>query len=490
MAWSARIVVIVIMRSLLLGDAALTASRAARPRRALPCAAAALTLFTPAAASAYDSLAAPCVDNPFYCERGAVAFERSEAIPLELDFETGWVPPGSPLQLNLRAAVYANTKVSLSGALEASWPEALALTAPGDQDGGMFSCDYGLDVSAQGRISVSVLGQDFDWTGDIPYVPQLDFQVHASAPFDAWGWEPGIALASSAEPQRLASVALGDLIGGSIPGIEGRFELDVAMDVAARYVTHRVAIETLDQATVSGGDITSERSASSTEYLGGPSVELNVRPEGSVRYEGTLHLIPAFSVSLLGREWSIPIVDLPLAFPLTEREWRFESERVHVPLPDLALDTQEIDFGAVEVGQANVEIVQLSNAGEALLDVAVTTDDPASFELANAALEVDPETAVDFAIRFAPKASGAFAATVLVESNDPSDPVQEITVRGIGVAAPDDGPDSGEPTDQDGGCACRAAGSAPRGGAGGGAWAAGLSLAALAGGLRRRRRAT
>ncbi|WP_437968365.1 choice-of-anchor D domain-containing protein [Sorangium sp. So ce260] len=473
------------MRSLLSGDAALTASRAARPRRALPCAAAALTLLAPAAASAYDSLAAPCVDDPFYCERGAVAFERREAIPLELDFETGWVPPGSPLQLNLRAAVHANTQVSLRGALQATWPEALALTAPGDQDGGTFSCDYGLDVGAQGRISISVLGQDFDWTGDIPYVPQIDFQVHTSEPFDAWGWEPGIALAGSTAPQRLASVSLGDLIGGSIPGIEGRFELDVAMDVDARYVTHRVAIETLDHATVSGGDITAERSASSTEYLGGPSVELNVRPEGSVRYEGTLHLIPAFSVSLLGREWSIPVADIPLAFPLTEREWIFESERVHVPLPDLALDTQEIDFGAVEVGQANVEIVQLSNAGEALLDVAVTTDDPESFELVDAALEIDPETAVDLAIRFAPKASGAFEATVLVGSNDPSDPAQKITVRGTGVAPPDEGPDGGELVEEDGGCGCRAAGSA-----GGGTWAAaGLSLAALAGGLRRRRRA-
>ncbi|WP_437571256.1 choice-of-anchor D domain-containing protein [Sorangium sp. So ce542] len=473
------------MRSLLSGDADLKASRPARPRRALPCAAAALTLLAPAAASAYDSLAAPCADDPFYCERGAVTFQRRDGIPLELDFDTGWVPPGSPLQVNLRAAVYANTQVSLSGALEASWPEALALAAPGDQGGGTFSCDYGLDVSAEGRVGISVLGQDFEWTGDIPYVPQIDFQVHESEAFDAWGWAPGIAMASSTAPQRLASVSLGDLIGGSIPGIEGRFELDVAMDVDARYVTHRVAVETLDQATVSGGDITKERGASFTEYLGGPSVELNVRPEGSVRYEGTLHLIPAFSVSLLGREWSIPIADIPLDFPLTERAWIFESERVHVPLPDLALDEREIDFGPVEVGQANVEIVQLSNAGEALLDVAVTTDDPESFELADEALEIDPETAVDFAIRFAPKAAGAFAATVRVTSNDPSDPVQEITVRGVGVAPPDDGPDGGELAEEDGGCGCRAAG-----GAGDRAWAAaGLSLAALAGGLRRRRRA-
>ncbi|WP_437590594.1 choice-of-anchor D domain-containing protein [Sorangium sp. So ce1000] len=480
------------MRSLLSGGAALAALRSARPRRrrALPCVAAALALFTPAAASAYDVLAAPCADDPLHCASGAVTFQRKEAIPLELDFDTGWVPPGSPLQVSLGAAVYANTQVALSGALEASWPEALALRTPGAPDGGAFSCDYGLDVSAQGRFSVSVLGQDFDWTGDIPYVPQIDFQIHGREQFDAWGWEPGITLESSTDLQRIASVSLGDLIGGSIPGIDGRFELDVAMDVAARYTTHRVAIETLDQATVSGGDVTSEGQASSTAYLGGPSVELNVRPEGSVRYDGTLHLVPAFGISLLGRSWSIPIADIPLAFPFTEREWAFESERVHVPLPDLALDKQEIDFGAVDVGQANVEIVKLSNAGEALLDVAVTTDDPESFELADAALGIDPESEVDFAIRFAPKASGEFSATVLVESNDPDRPAQVITVRGIGIGEPDAPADDGALTDEDGGCACRAAGGARREGAGGGASAAaGLSLAALAGVLRRRRRA-
>ncbi|WP_437734743.1 choice-of-anchor D domain-containing protein [Sorangium sp. So ce1335] len=476
------------MRSLLYGDAAPAALLSARRRRvgALRCAAAALTLLAPAAASAYDALAAPCPDDPLFCERGPVTFQRREAIPLELDFETGWIPPGSPLQVSLRAAVYANTEVSLSGALEATWPEALSLTAPGDDGGSSFTCDYGLDVSAQGRINVSVLGQDVDWTGDIPYIPQVDFQVHTRDTFDGWGWEPGITLASSTDVQRLASVSLADILG-SIPGIDGRFELDVAMDVTAHYVTHRVAIETLEQTTVRGGDITAEQGASSTEYLGGPSVELNVRPEGSVRYEGTLHLIPAFAVSLLGREWSIPIADIPLDFPITERDWIFEGERVHVPLPDLALDTQEIDFGAVEVGKVNAELVALSNAGEARLDVAVTTDDAESFELADAALEIDAETAVDLAIRFAPKAAGEFTATVLVASNDPDAPEQAITVRGVGVERPEAPQDGGEPPAQDSGCACRAAG-AQRGG--GGAWAAaGLSLAALAGGLGRRRRA-
>ncbi|AUX39307.1 hypothetical protein SOCE26_006960 [Sorangium cellulosum] len=476
------------MRSSLSGDTVLAATLSARPwrRRALPCLAAALALLAPAAASAYDALAAPCADDPLYCARGPIAFQRKDGIPLELDFDTGWVPPSSPLQVHLMAAVFANTEVSLSGALEASWPDALALAAPGDPEGVEFSCNYGLGVTAEGRVSISVLGQSFEWTGDIPYIPQFDFQVRSQGRFEAWGWAPGVTLAGSTDPQRLASVSVGDLIGGSIPGIEGGFELDVALDVTARYTTRRLAIEAAG-APVSGGDITAEQGASSTAYLGGPSVDLDVHPEGSVVYDGTLHLIPAFYVSLLGREWSIPVADIPLAFPLTERDWVFESERVHVPLPDLALDKQEIDFGAVEVGQANVEIVKLTNAGEALLDLTVENPAPEAFEVVEPALAIDPETSIDAAIRFAPTAGGELVATLLVRSNDPSDPVQHITVRGIGIDAPDPGGD-GEPADQDGGCACRAAGGAPPGSVGGGAWAAGLSAAALGAALGRRRR--
>jgi MYXO-CTERM domain-containing protein len=466
--------------------------RAPRARRragqaALSAAALALALLGSRTAAAYDVLAGPCDSDPLTCQRGAISFERIDALPIEFDFDTGWVPQGSPLQVHLWAAVYANTRVTLNGGLETAWPDAFALTTPGDPDGGAFSYHYGLDVGAQGMVNISIGGQTYTWTGDIPYVPQIDFQVEASDQFDAWGWKPGVTIASATDPQQLAQVSIADLIGASIPGIDGGFELDVAMEVAARYQTDRLVLATAeDGAPVSGGEITSANDASSTPYLGGPSVELDVHPEGSVKYDGTLHLIPAFYVDLLGQSWSIPIADIPIGFPLTENEWVFEPKRVHVPLPDLVLPETEINFGEVEVGQKNLESYAILNAGEALLGVTVLSDDPESFEVFDPTLEVEPGATADSAIRFVPKRNGELVAKIFVGSNDPSDPVQVLTVRGTGFGAPEEPEASGSDPSEDGGCACRAAGGPADGGAGAAAAVAGVALA-LAGRARRRR---
>ena len=66
---------------------------------------------------AYDSLAAPCKTDSYTCEIAPIAFSRKDALPIEFDFDTGWVPQNSPLQVHLWAGVYANTHVSLTGAL-------------------------------------------------------------------------------------------------------------------------------------------------------------------------------------------------------------------------------------------------------------------------------------------------------------------------------------------------------------------------------------
>jgi MYXO-CTERM domain-containing protein len=448
---------------------------------ALSAAALAALLLGPRAASAYDVLAEACPNEPLTCQRGPIAYSRVDALPIEFNFDTGWVPQGSPLQVHLWAAVYANTAVSLRGALVTAWPDAFALTTPGDAGGGSFSYHYGLDVGAQGMVNIEVGGQTYTWVGDLPYIPQIDFQVDASEKFDAWGWPPGVTMTSSTQPVTLAQISIADIIGASIPGIDGGFELDVALDLTSRYQTNRIVIAAPDGPSVEGGDITGPGDASATSYLGGPSIELDVHPEGSVKYDGTLHLIPAFYVELLGQTWSIPIADIPMGFPITENEWIFDKQRVHVPLPDLVLEVTEINFGEVEVGQKNLEPLPLLNAGEALVGATVVSEDPENFEVWDPTLEIEPGAIFDTAIRFVPKRNGDFVTQILIGSNDPDAPVQVVLVRGKGYGGPEA---AGDPAAaEEGGCACRAAGGADAGGAG--LWAAALGLAAFAG--RRRR---
>ncbi len=403
-----------------------------------------------------DIIAVGCEADPDWCKTGPVAFDYSDTLPIEWSFDTGWTPMNSPLQVHLWAGVYATTRVSLKGALETNWPEALTLAVPGAKNGGLLSYHYGVELGAQAKIHITVAGQDYDWIGDIPYVPQFDFQVQGEQVFDAWGWNPGATLSSKTNPQKLVSVGIGDIVGGSIPGIDGGFEVDIALELAATYKTDRIVITTPDGKPVEGGDITEPDGTTKAKYLNGPSVELDVHPEGTCDYDGVIHLIPAFWVELLGKTWNIPIADIPISFPITQTNWNFNPTRVHVPLPDLVPSKTEIDFGEVEVGQKALQGFSLWNAGEARSVVTMVSSSPDLFPAWDPSLNIEPGITTDTAVRFIPVKNGPFEATLYVASNDPSDPVQEILLKGIAFGGPND--TAQDSISEESGCACRQSG--------------------------------
>jgi MYXO-CTERM domain-containing protein len=443
-----------------------------RPRLCFPIAGAALVaalLVAPSRALAYDVLAVPCSDAPYTCGIAPVTFDKQFELPITWDFDTGGVPSNSPLQVRIFSHLWAETYVSLAGSLETSWPKAFALRAPGKPEGGKFGFHYGADFGAEAKIDINVAGYHITWQGDVPFIPQFDVQVKNDKVFNAWGFPPGVTLSSTTAPQQLASVSIGDLIGSPIPGavLDAGFELDVAFELEATYTTKRIVVQTTDGAEVPGGAILSEDGDTFTPYLSGPSIELDVHPEGTVNYDGILHLIPAFYVSILGNDWQIPIVDIPIAFPITDQDWIFDPQRVHVPLPDLAIPTTEIDFGEVEVGQKSLVPFTLWNAGEAQVVAKLVSSSPVVFQTYDTDLSVDPSATIDSAVRFAPTQAGDFSAQILVTSNDPSHPLQVVTVRGKargplilaqGIEDDDDF-DYSPDLSQQGSCACRAAGS-------------------------------
>lgn len=455
---------------------------------------AAAVLLAPRRADAYDVLAVPCADAPLTCGIGAVHFERVDTLPIEWSFDTGWVPQGSPLQVHLWADVWANTYVKLDGSLQSAWPMAMTLTAPGKEDGGDFGFHYGADFGAQGKITISVLGKSYSWQGDLPYVPQFDLEVQKSTIFDAWGYDPGVTISGETDPQQIAQVSIGDIVGGSIPGIDGGFELDVAVELAATYVTDRVVVtHPHDGSEVEGGAFTSEDDTSSTKYTNGPHLDLDIHPEGTVNYDGIVHLIPAFYVSLLGKNWNIPVADIPISFPITETSWIFDEQRVRFPLPDLALDVKELDFGEVKLGEGKSLSYQLWNAGEAVVAAAMSSSDDVTFPLFQTSAAVNPGLTTQATVTFVPQEAGAFMGVLTVMSNDPNSPVQTILLKGTGkgpdAAPPEETPPEEAETPmlamQEGNCACRAAGDT----SGGGAGVLGMAAVAAVMLARRRRRA-
>lgn len=472
-----------------------------RARRGLPalvCFAAVVGVSRDAAA--YE-LAARCADNLPQCEGAEIAFEKTVALPAQGGFDTGWVPANSPLQVHLWAQLYAESSVALAGSLRTSWPEPLTLATPGTPGTGALAIHYGVDVGAEASVTITVLGQTYNWTGDIPYVPQFDFQVDASDSFDPWAFD-GVSVDGSTLPQTLAQVDVTDLIGASIPGISGGFELDTAVDLSATYTTTQILLRDPDSGDlVSGGAITAEDDLSAADYAGGPSIDVDVQPQGEVLYEGTLHLIPAFYVDLLGQSFSIPIADIPIPFSFVDKDWMFDAVSVHVPLPDIALASghqpggpvddpgapRVVDLGQILVGDTRTMKLPVTNDGEENLVGQVSADEPA-FVVDTPDLSIDAGLEQTIEVSFTGTELGAFVGHVHVASNDPDEPTREVEIRIAVVEALGEGGGGGggaADASPDDGCDCRAA----AGRDADGALAGGLALLGLAGALARRRRA-
>lgn len=437
--------------------------------------------------------ATPCPSNELTCEGAPILFSRQVDLPIMGGFDTGWVPSNSPLQVDLFAQLFANTKIDLEGKLLTQWPDVLTLETPGTPGAGALAVHYGVNVGAKAHVQVTVLGQTFDWTGNIPYVPQFDFQVDKRNTFDPWAFQ-GVTVDGSTLTQKLANVSATSFIGVNIPGLDGGFELDTKVDLAASYKTNQIVITHVDGTPVLGGPILAEDGKSLASYLGGPSVELDVHPEGEVAYDGVFHLIPAFYITTIGPDFNIPIADIPIPFHFDQKDWVFDAVRVHVPLPDIELEgdapggappteaSAVIDLGAVPIGQQSAKKITLTNVGEARLAAGFASSDPTHFTLSSADATLDPAHSADELVIFTALEAGDFTSTITIASNDPDEPLRTIQVKATGLATSSPTPVGVNPVPQDdSGCGCRVADRAP---GSEGLW---ISLAAVAIALSGRR---
>lgn len=443
-------------------------------------------LALPATARA-DIPAVPCADDPYYCTTAPVSFAYEPKDALDFDFDTGWVPSNSDLQVHLFGGLWATTKLSLSGRLETRWPEALTLTAPGNLAGGSLLHHYGVEIGAEGKIDISVLGQTISWTGDLPYVPQVDLQVAGATVFNAWGFPPGATLTSSSQPQKVATIGLGSLVG--IPGLDGGFELDVAIDLSTTWVASAVALARPDGDAVVGGPITAPDGDTRAEQLADGATDVDMSIEGTLTYEPTVHLVPALYVEFLGQKFSIPVADVPVALPATDVDVVLGPERVHIPLPHVTTRATRIDFGDVPFGGEATRALDVRAEGEGPVHAVVAPGLPGVFVVDDGDLELEPgaEAAVD--VVFRPDTVGPVQQTLYLLSNDPDAPIQTLELVGNGtfdgLLSPPRSHAAGASADE-GGCACRAARSP--GSTSAPLAAVGLGLALVALGRRRGRR--
>lgn len=407
----------------------------------------------------------------------ALAVSKTEKAPYDFDFDTGWVPNNSPLQVRLVAKLHSRVQVDMEGTLDATWPEPLTLTPYGTKGKGRISVDEGLQIEAQARFSVSVGGNNYSWSGNIPGIPSVNLLAQGSSTFDPWAWKgqaPPATVTADTPTQKVAQISLTDQLI-PIPGISGGFELDGSLGFSATYDSLRIAFD-----EPSGPPVVDLGNPATRLLLSrAPAVDTSVFVHGEVSRQATVHFIPGFYFTILGKTFNLPIANLPLTLPATAPEpWDFDKVDVHVPLPQIG-DVADVDLGGVPVDVATSVVLDVRDLGEERLVLDVATAHPMAFVDTKHAL-VDPSSSAKVRVVITPDKEGRFDVPVDLASNDPLLPATQVHVRGLAEkkGAPN-GPGVGTPAS---GCGCHAGGR-PQDGALGG-----LTVVALAVLLRRRRR--
>lgn len=435
---------------------------------------ASVVLFVPAAASA--ATASMCSVTETTCERAVLSVSKLEKAPFDFDFDTGWVPANSPVQVRLVAKLHSRVQVELGGTLDATWPEPLTLTPKGTPALGRISVDEGVEVEAQGKFSVTVAGKSYSWTGKLPGIPSVNLLGQSSQTFDPWAWKgqtPAASVSADTPTQKLAQISLTDSFI-PIPGISGGFELDGAATFSATYASLRIGFDEPNGEK----DVDLQNPATRLLLTRAPAVDTSVFIHGELVRQVTLHFIPGFYFTILGKTFNLPIANIPLALPASAPEpWDFDKVDVHIPLPEISVAKLDVDVGIIPPNVATAVLVPVTDLGEERLVLDTASPAPIAFvDTPHATIE--PNATSNMRVVLTPDKEGKFDVPVFLTSNDPMMPVTEVHLRGT----VQNGADGGA-VNTDAGCGCRTAGPdenrAP-------AWAA-LALVGVA--LARRRRA-
>lgn len=439
------------------------------------------------------ALAQPCPDGFAGCSRAAIAFEHRQGLPGEFELDTGWVPSGSPVQVRFRTAFVGHTALATRGQLQASWPEPMALEALGDPRGGTLESDYGVQFLSNVRLNLNTGPQTFQWEGNVPFVPQIDFRATARATFDPWGFE-GVHLHSATARQMIARIPLTDAIV-RIPGISGGLSFEASGEIDTDWQATQISFG------LDADPITAMHRRTLGRFGAGPSVEYQPLLEGTLAHRVSLHVYPELYVSLAGRRWTLPLADIPLPFGPFVSAVRAGPSIARLDLPDLGADTDTLDFGTVPVGQRVERTLYVGNTGN-LEGRVIAGEGDGPFTIDVTPRDLAPRSRIGVTVTFTPVTRGAEDRTVVLTTNDPDTPRIRVRVRGSATGemvrppvVTDAGVSDADAGDasvgvlmgaEDDGCGCRIAGANGRSGAPRGGWA--IVALGCAVGLRTRRR--
>ncbi len=451
------------------------------------------------AAGANAQVACPDEDDALGCYLHEETLESQAGLWEGLDFDTGFVPGGSPLQLRARLFLGASSEVTMTGTLRHVWPPALTVDLQSELDAGLLLLDWGFEAGITFKYDIGIA--DGEVAVPIPFIPD-DVRLRGETmftPFLLPGAAGRPATASDATQRfQLISLGLSDIFVDLVI-LDGGFRIDAAAQLGLDYEGTRVEVgsETIDQ---DGASV--QLRPESGPF--GSALDYTAHPYGEVTHTGGVVLYPTIFIEidiLIDTiDFNFEVAEIPIDIAGVDSEVDFGEFDVHVPFPDVNVEPRRIDFGTTLIGETAQVGAQIYNNGETVLEVRVEPFSNPAFVAARESLQVPPGARATLLLEYTPEQVDGVAQNLRLRTNDPDAPLVQVTMVGRGEMPeiPDAGPapeDAGDEADAAvadagtgglrapaAGCGCAAAG-APRPVSGWWGW---LALAGL--GLVARRR--
>lgn len=262
---------------------------------------------------------------------GATATDRFEpALEQQLvgfqdvDFDSGWVPAGSPVQLRFYAHAADSIAIEMLGdALYDGDAETIAFV--GDRQAGYFAIDVGLELQASVRFDVGGL----QWQSDL--LGPWDYAIISDALFTPYllpgSPERPVQIDDQTDGLTVASVPIvPDIIIAS-----GNLDVDVAADITASLEGVRIeASSEHDGAIVDAQGVPSPLSPDAE----GDALAVEGVMVAALQTAPVLIVRPHLVMSIVGQEFEIVGIDIPIALPETDASLIFEPEPMLFEVPE------------------------------------------------------------------------------------------------------------------------------------------------------------
>ncbi len=388
--------------------------------------------------------------GPYASEPQELVFTDSVDVFDAAEFSTGQLPSGSPVMFEFRLVSGGGLDFEMDATSDLTWPPALTQTVDGVAGGGWVT--FLTDLRLEAWIYIDVFGyqwQDLVWSDGLYLLDDATF-------------EP-VLLAGGAVPSvELSSDGLGiDQIQYDIAiftGVSLSLTLDAFPRASATMSGVNVETASADEPDDILATIDHDEQAVPFAIPADDPGVLDLISTWNGHLTSALSVVfrPAASVSTPVGSFQLVSFDLPVPIVSYDEDDAIEVAYQH-PLPAL-----EVPFANHDFGEQDLEIVRnlqvpLLNVGRLDLEGTARIEGDAAFTVFPTTFSAAPDVEDGVVITYTPTDEGDHTAMLVIESNDPRNPVLEIPLHG-GAVKPDDGLVTEQPRVAVEGCGCASQG--------------------------------